>query len=232
MEKKNKIYLIFVAVVIFVVFAIPIYTVIKRDIQQKKHEEFMAKKADSMAAVTDKAANALGLTCELIEFSEVDELRTESSLIQGGFVVRVEIEGFGSLTPDEMKLFYDNLSRYVNNYDNDDVFLWMDEFKDEAVYTLGKGDDRMVIVDGSDEFVFNEECVYTNEGHYVVAELKESYSYGNNNSSSKGKKCSWCNGTGSVKYYYGGSDLEAIIDGHESSWYGQCGSCGGTGYSK
>ncbi len=43
-------------------------------------------------------------------------------------------------------------------------------------------------------------------------------------------KCSWCNGTGAVKYYYGDSELEAVLNGHEDSWYGTCGSCGGTGY--
>lgn len=42
-------------------------------------------------------------------------------------------------------------------------------------------------------------------------------------------ECYWCNGTGMVKYYYGDSDLEAILNGHEPSWYGQCGSCQGTG---
>ncbi len=46
---------------------------------------------------------------------------------------------------------------------------------------------------------------------------------------SDGGKCHWCNGTGAVKYYYGGSDLEAYFDGHDPYWYGQCGSCGGNG---
>ncbi|MBQ8589211.1 MAG: hypothetical protein IJ486_02020 [Firmicutes bacterium] len=46
---------------------------------------------------------------------------------------------------------------------------------------------------------------------------------------SGGIKCSNCNGTGGVKYYYGSSDLEAILNGHDSSWYGPCGSCGGDG---
>ena len=46
--------------------------------------------------------------------------------------------------------------------------------------------------------------------------------------SSKGK-CEHCNGSGAVKYNYGDSDLQAIIDGHDASWYGLCTSCGGTG---
>lgn len=44
------------------------------------------------------------------------------------------------------------------------------------------------------------------------------------------EKCYLCNGTGSVKYYYGDSALEALVNGHEDSWYGQCGVCGGKGY--
>lgn len=44
-------------------------------------------------------------------------------------------------------------------------------------------------------------------------------------------KCYWCNGTGKVKYYYGSSDLEAYFNGHDPYWYGQCGSCGGSGKS-
>lgn len=42
-------------------------------------------------------------------------------------------------------------------------------------------------------------------------------------------KCTLCNATGAVKYYYGGSDMEAYLDGHEPSWYGQCPSCDGKG---
>ncbi len=53
-----------------------------------------------------------------------------------------------------------------------------------------------------------------------------------NRNKNPGKKCSLCNGTGMVKYYYGDSDLQAYLDGHEASWYGQCGSCGGSGYEK
>lgn len=44
-------------------------------------------------------------------------------------------------------------------------------------------------------------------------------------------KCSRCNGTGSVRYNYGSSDLEAYLSGHDPYTYGTCGSCGGTGRS-
>lgn len=49
------------------------------------------------------------------------------------------------------------------------------------------------------------------------------------NSGSSGK-CYVCNGTGYVKYYYGSSDLEAWLSGHDSYTIGKCTSCGGKGY--
>ena len=55
-----------------------------------------------------------------------------------------------------------------------------------------------------------------------------------NNISSVNKErvtCSMCNGTGSVKYYYGGSALEAALDGYNDYEYGPCTSCDGTGYT-
>ena len=51
-----------------------------------------------------------------------------------------------------------------------------------------------------------------------------------NNQTSSGKgKCYICNGTGYVKYYYGSSDWEAYLNGHDPYWFGKCTSCGGTG---
>lgn len=44
-----------------------------------------------------------------------------------------------------------------------------------------------------------------------------------------GGKCIVCNGTGSVRYYYGSSDLEAWLDGYDSFTVGPCTSCDGTG---
>jgi len=50
--------------------------------------------------------------------------------------------------------------------------------------------------------------------------------------SSKGSsngKCVICNGTGHVRYYYGSSDFEAWLTGHDAYTVGTCTSCGGTG---
>lgn len=64
----------------------------------------------------------------------------------------------------------------------------------------------------------NGECVYRDES-----------SNSSSNSSSSGSKCPNCNGTGYVKYYYGSSDLEAALSGHDSYTVGECSMCDGTG---
>lgn len=64
-----------------------------------------------------------------------------------------------------------------------------------------------------------------------IESISKPSSSGNNSSSSNGK-CYWCNGTGSVRYNYGSSDLEAILSGHDPYTYGTCASCGGTGKAK
>lgn len=48
-------------------------------------------------------------------------------------------------------------------------------------------------------------------------------------SSSSGGKCPSCNGTGYVRYYYGSSDLEAYLSGHDPYTTGKCTMCKGTG---
>lgn len=44
-------------------------------------------------------------------------------------------------------------------------------------------------------------------------------------------KCGICNGTGSVRYYYGDSDLQAYLDGYDPFTVGECTTCKGTGKS-
>jgi len=45
----------------------------------------------------------------------------------------------------------------------------------------------------------------------------------------KGETCPFCNGTGSVRYYYGSSNLEAILSDHDPYTVGECTSCEGKG---
>ena len=52
---------------------------------------------------------------------------------------------------------------------------------------------------------------------------------GSSNSNGSGGKCAMCNGTGYVKYYYGSSDLEAWLSGHDAYTVGECSRCNGTG---
>lgn len=51
----------------------------------------------------------------------------------------------------------------------------------------------------------------------------------NNSSSSNSGKCPNCGGSGMAKYYYGSSDLEAYLSGHDSYEVRECPMCHGTG---
>lgn len=54
-------------------------------------------------------------------------------------------------------------------------------------------------------------------------------SSGGGGSSSSGAKCPNCNGTGYAKFYYGDSDLQAYLEGHDPYTVGECPLCDGTG---
>ena len=125
--------------------------------------------------------------------------------------------------------------------DNRDKYLYVfarknrDSEYSKPDYFVGKGNH----VDFINESFCNIQNEYTTEyeqqeaAKQAAAMEKTSSdvdsSSNTSNNSGKGKKCPWCNGTGSVKYYYGSSAYESIINGHEDSWYGQCGACHGTG---
>lgn len=53
--------------------------------------------------------------------------------------------------------------------------------------------------------------------------------WSNKSYGSSGGKCIVCNGTGYVIFYYGSSDLEALLSGHDPYTFVVCSSCGGTG---
>ncbi len=56
-------------------------------------------------------------------------------------------------------------------------------------------------------------------------------SSGTSSNYSSGKSiCPYCNGTGSVKYYYGDSSWDAALNGKNDYEFGPCYSCHGTGY--
>lgn len=71
----------------------------------------------------------------------------------------------------------------------------------------------------------NGEVVYA----LALADSPTREEYANSNGTTR-KKCLLCNGTGHVRYYYGSSDLEAWLSGHDSYTIGPCTMCKGTGY--
>lgn len=78
---------------------------------------------------------------------------------------------------------------------------------------------------------------YDTETEAVTEKAIEKSQSTNSHSSSSTKtvservKCSMCNGTGTVKYYYGESALEAALNGHDDYEFGPCSTCDGTGYT-
>lgn len=64
-----------------------------------------------------------------------------------------------------------------------------------------------------------------------AVEAPDSSASANRSGSKEKVTCSMCNGTGKVRYYYGGSATEAALNGKNDYEYGPCTSCGGTGYT-
>ena len=66
--------------------------------------------------------------------------------------------------------------------------------------------------------------------HKPSSSSKTASSSGSLGSTTEKVKCSMCNGTGQVEYYYGESALEAALNGQNDYELGPCTSCNGTGY--
>lgn len=145
--------------------------------------------------------------------------------------VSVQGEGFEKLTHKEMVAFFKESSEIVR----DDHVLKAEDIEvlsDGHTYQAKKGypspfaeyfafcDGEAIDPERLDAYY--EMCANEDAAYYAQAAA----------GGSSGGKCSRCNGTGSVRYNYGSSDLEAILSGHDPYTYGQCGSCGGTGRAK
>jgi hypothetical protein len=100
--------------------------------------------------------------------------------------------------------------------------------------------DEMRGIDSEIEYILPDlhlvECYYQGNDRYEVYHdsiyLNGNIVYEKPSVSTKTqgtKKCSLCNGTGSVKYYYGSSAVEAWLDGQEDYTFGPCSRCDGTG---
>lgn len=216
MDQKKKKILIIVAVIVCAAALLTwgIVEAVEKKQTEARLEAAMYKQVDNVAA----AAEQMDLSCDYLSYNVVDTWDRE---------IHVEIPGFSDLSPASLNLFYQNLRKSVVKNGG-----YMFDYEDDATGCIGN---LIIIHDGEDEFSFNEYSMYKN-GDGVADMRADAYNEDGTekpkSSGSSKKKCSRCNGTGSVKYYYGGSTLEAIMDGHEDSWYGQCGSCGGTGYEK
>lgn len=87
--------------------------------------------------------------------------------------------------------------------------------------------------DGFSKLVKNHECLVAVESG-IAEQINESYlqmmeENARSSSGSSSGDCYVCSGTGSVKYYYGESALEAALNGQNDYEYGVCPSCHGTG---
>jgi len=115
------------------------------------------------------------------------------------------------------------------------------EFSERQLYSLGDAMDRPVGIhvssyrcnDDTYEIFPSTRSVYINGEQvyddYWNSESHKSASSNSGNQSHGSNKCTVCNGTGSVKYYSGGSDLESVLSGYDPYTFGPCTSCGGTG---
>jgi len=71
--------------------------------------------------------------------------------------------------------------------------------------------------------------VTTNATAIAYLEVEAATEYTKNHYNGGSGSCPTCGGSGKVKYYYGGSELEAALNGQDNFSYGNCGSCGGSG---
>lgn len=80
---------------------------------------------------------------------------------------------------------------------------------------------------GATAYGFSQSVLY--KDHQQCYSESNSSSINRGSSDSGKTKCSLCNGTGTVKYYYGSSSLEAYLNGKNDYEFGPCPSCHGTG---
>lgn len=114
------------------------------------------------------------------------------------------------ITEEEIIKFYENIRKIIIK----DVFYY-----------------EIYLNSNSDKYRIDFSNIRKNgEIIYGPNASNDSSSNSNNTSNTTKIKCTVCNGTGSVKYYYGSSSLEAALNGHDDYEFGPCSSCNGTGY--
>lgn len=154
-------------------------------------------------------------------------------------------EGFSGLSTDEQMSVIDKVKHKLD--DNLNYFFWAngDSVKIVSggiVYWISKGSDNREKYD-TDYGKFNYLDTYNSEFLFAVNEqamtrnaiavnksISEQRETTTNTSPKARKKCETCNGAGYIRYNYGSSDLEALLDGEAPYTVSECYTCHGTGY--
>lgn len=149
-------------------------------------------------------------------FAELDDYTEEDMKLYSYRYVRIPEIEYTRTNLSSVKYLIKMKRAY--NYDEDSLYAT------EQLYRTPDGN----------IYEFGEYSVYKNGEHFCLIKKLPGTSSNTNGSvnGNKGDKCAICNGTGYVKYYYGESDLQAYLDGHDPYTVGKCTSCGGTGKDK
>ena len=137
------------------------------------------------------------------------------------------------LLADCRMCFYDKTDLIPSDCDYKGCQIEVSFFCNGTNYEIWNNDSTyyqlMVRKDGSQYCEeIKSKYIKPNETDYVAS---DSPTDNNNDSTTTKVKCSFCNGTGSIKYYYGDSALQAALDGYDDYEFGPCTSCDGTGYT-
>ena len=238
---KNKKIMIIVMAAILLLTGFIVYKVIDEVQTEKRIAEREAEQQEAVMLVVMPLAEKYGfddIVCNKVEFPSVDDVR--AVMTSAKFEAAEDIEKLQ---------FLSDVSYYAEQKQQNNENYWVSQ--------ISKNGLSIRVISGASSYVETievEDCgVYSalrrssasdayNWG--MVNPYKETVLYMETINSEyvggklakrvddSGEECYWCKGTGSVKYYYGESDLEAFVDGHDASWYGTCGSCGGTGKTK
>ena len=219
MKRSNKKIIIILCVIAVIALASLIGVNVYRDQKEKAREN---EQRQTLHNAIVNGSIALGITD--IEIVSIDVVRDDDGAYKC-MPIYATSEQFGKLSSEEKVQFF------IDLHADADVSI-----KHYIPFTELLGEEPyggLRIMSNGHEYMYQ----YSYRTWELYRDGKKFYEhnpsgYVPGSSNSAQKKCQHCNGTGSVKYYYGSSDLEAFLNGHESSWYGPCTSCNGTGKTK
>ena len=141
---------------------------------------------------------------------------------------------FSSLANKQKLEFFKELNKYSGEYS--EYFDFSDVYPAHMIIESNGNEYSAEIDDYTSDYYFRylydgNKIVYSQTCYGNSSSNNTSNNTSNNSSNKTTKtKCELCNGTGSVKYYYGSSDFEAIINGYDPYTFGPCSRCDGDGY--